>query len=148
MSEAQFWQEIRKNCTTISFYRVENSCDPGMPDVHFITPKGAAGWAELKYIPKSTHKVKMQSGQPKWLFEYSKSGGCALILVRVGSELIYAFDGSLARKLNQGIHVDKITSIFRTEGGRPSWKELEDAIIAHSLEAYHCVVERHSHKQQ
>ena len=99
-NENALWQNIRKNCKRIKFFRVENGCDPGMPDLHFITPTGLAGWLELKYIPKITKKIELRSVQRAWITEYDAHwGGCALLLVQVSTESLYLISGKDLPKL-------------------------------------------------
>ena len=147
MSELAFGKQLRSLCPNIKLWRVENSCGPGMPDVHFITNSGATGWIELKYIQKVNHKVKFRIAQPKWLQDYHNAGGCVIILVKVSKTTIMAFGADSVRQLNRGIHVTNIDekTCFESKNG---FLGLEDFICQKADFAFGCVQSRSSHKHQ
>jgi hypothetical protein len=56
MSEPALWRQLRAHLTPFGrMVRVENSCEPGTPDVAYclqnrVTGRFASGWIELKHI--------------------------------------------------------------------------------------------------
>ena len=143
MSEANFWAIMRHNCKNIKLMRVENKCEPGMPDIHFITKQGTTGWIELKYIDKLSRRVKLRPNQPKWLTDYSKMGGCAMIIVQVGNGFFYIIDGSKARELHKGKRIPDTDCIGHTD----KLETVESYIIGHSVSTYRYVAQHHFHMQ-
>jgi hypothetical protein len=103
MSEKQFWTFVRSNLD-LQMYRVENKVAVGMPDVHYVSECGG-GWIELKYIPrfqiKGRTKIGVRKSQAIWHTNYKKYGGISWILLRVGREKIFLFEGSRAKEISR-----------------------------------------------
>lgn len=104
--EAKFWNKLRDHRDInfpgeIKFYRVENRCSEGMPDLHFLLPQtGASGWIELKCVDTVSRKIKFEPNQPDWLGDYWEGGGLSYVLVSAqnNNELVL-FNGGTARAM-------------------------------------------------
>jgi hypothetical protein len=103
MSEASLWALIKINLA-LKMYRVESRVTAGIPDIHYITPRGS-GWIELKYIKEFPMKGKMQIGLRKaqfiWHKTYALHGGKSWIILRVGRNSLLLLRGKDAEKINK-----------------------------------------------
>jgi hypothetical protein len=93
-SEYLFNKNLRTNLAAYKFHfhRIENhGIEPGMPDIFFLLPNGAAGWIECKIERQLTKKIAYEKAQPAWLCDYWRHGGfcCTLLYLESSSEIIY-----------------------------------------------------------
>ena len=89
--EAKLWRSMRLAFRQLKTWRVENPHQPGMPDVHFLSPDGVAGWMELKFVKRPKNKVAVTYDQCRWAREYNETGGLSLLVVKVGAKDIYVY---------------------------------------------------------
>ena len=117
MSETAFWRdEIRPSLKSFGIlHRVENSIEEGMPDVVYCLRRtkedgpGISGWIENKHVikwpsrPSSILRFKrFTQEQADWLYDWSRIGGKACILAKVGKDY-FLMSGLLARELRNGM---------------------------------------------
>jgi hypothetical protein len=105
VSEANFWQLIRKNVPG-HLVRIENHAGTGQPDVNYCIA-GVEGWIELKYLeafPKRQDTmVRIPHFEPEqriWLTQRKNAGGRVFLFVRVDGIAggFFLFDGKEAAR--------------------------------------------------
>jgi hypothetical protein len=93
--EQRAWDTFSKaiDGSRLKFWRVENLCGDGMPDVHAINRRGTSFWIENKAIvdwpAHSSTAVLARSfepGQLPWGRSYRWFNGLSFVLLRVDSE--------------------------------------------------------------
>jgi hypothetical protein len=94
VNEAGQWQELQRQLRgrkDVHMGRVENPCDPGMPDVSWAWA-GLEGFVELKDLngwPKRGGPVRVRHFRPAqkiWLRRRTRAGGRCHVLIRIGNE--------------------------------------------------------------
>ena len=112
MTEAGFWRSLRRRLPPGHVIRVENSADPGTPDVSFCF-SGLEGFLELKYRPRYPRdtlpllgdRYGLRPTQVLWIPQRVSAGGRVGILAGVESDL-YMIPGSWADQVNQLTRLD------------------------------------------
>jgi hypothetical protein len=135
MSERNFWSFIRPNLG-IKMHRVENKVAAGMPDIHYVSEAGS-GWIELKYIPefqiKGRTKIGIRKAQAIWHKNYKNDGGISWILLRVGREKIFLFNGEHAEKISKMPPDKEIVTMscwsFFGNLKKEDWEDLKSTIL-------------------
>ena len=131
--ETKFWQTMRGGFTSLETWRVENLHQPGMPDVHFLTKEGVAGWMELKTVKRPKNKVAVTYDQLRWARKYNETGGLSLLVVKVGAEDIYIYSHpDKIEKIYDGLYCHEVKPEAHIISFGPADKtgELEKAILA------------------
>jgi hypothetical protein len=107
-SEAGFWASVQLKLAPFgSLHRVENRCELGMPDVHYLlrvprTAPAVAGWLENKELaPPARARTPLRIPsltleQVRWHEAYAGAGGLVFTLLRFGSA--YALLGPTATR--------------------------------------------------
>lgn len=108
MIERTISEKLRENFPRISaggkLYSFESSLTFSTPDLYVVVPvsRGPAlcGWIELKIVPSEDCRIPFRSGQPGWIEDHCKAGGCALVLVYcINSRSFFWLSGKKGRKL-------------------------------------------------
>jgi hypothetical protein len=94
-SEKALWQHLRKEMKGYGKWkRIENICDPGMPDVLYLV-SAATGFIELKEIdslpkkPSTPVLMGIRTAQKFWHKEWYEGGGRSWLLLQVSSPRQY-----------------------------------------------------------
>lgn len=82
--EARFWRWLRRRLLQqvpgVHLTRVENSAEPGMPDVNYCL-EGYESTLELKYTSRFPLKHKVSTSQRIWLRRRSRAGASVRVVV-------------------------------------------------------------------
>lgn len=83
--ETDMWLKGMAHHTSTPWYRVENSCMDGMPDLVMVTNVGHTVFVELKQVAsvKRRHKLRLRPSQIGWIKNWIRHGGRALIVLFV-----------------------------------------------------------------
>jgi len=102
MSESGLWEKFKGAVGKRGhWFRVENSCGIGTPDVSGLVAGGPTWWLELKYRrrwPVRTDTVvkldHFTDAQKAWLVRHGKAGGsCGVLLEVAGEYLLFDWRG-------------------------------------------------------
>ena len=86
----------------------------GVPDVAYAIPRSgwygaASGWLELKYLPAwpqgaltPVRLPQLRAAQVRWLVDWSRAGGNADLLLRVGADCV-GVPGRHAERVARGL---------------------------------------------
>lgn len=105
MSESDFWRSIRPKLSPYGrFKRIEDRAAAGTPDVYYCI-RGAAGWIELKFIPKAPTRPTtclriehLTLDQVTWLLDETNAGGRAWLLMQIEREY-FLTDAAVANQI-------------------------------------------------
>lgn len=122
MSESLFWRNYVKRYLS-SFgvlKRIENLIEIGMPDVVYCLRStlgdgpAVSGWIELKYAHEWPKRESTEFRFPHltkeqvlWLEEWSRIGGKACVMARVGRDF-FLVPGSHCRILRDGVRREEL----------------------------------------
>ena len=128
--ESWFWGKIRDNLKLDFMKRVENKVEPGWPDVHYLH-KALSGWIELKYEAKFPRKIDFEPGQPIWLDNYFRNGGCCYVWLYVEKDnTIYIWLGCHAKELNELGGTEKVKPFAQVQMNARGWLELYQLLFS------------------
>lgn len=124
--EQKFWQQMKKSFGLDLMKRVENSIEPGFPDVHYLH-NGFGGWIELKAQAKFPNSIDFEPAQPLWLTKYWAAGGdCFLFLKVIEEQKVYVWAGCHAMKLDEKGGARAIPPLFVFDMDEKGWSEICD----------------------
>lgn len=121
--ESKFWKLLKANLDIKFLKRIENSVEPGWPDVFY--KDGNSGFIELKAEQRLPSSIDFQPSQPNWLSQYSEAGGdCFVFLYVIEENTIYVWYGSQARELNKVDGARRVKPLFRAFADEECFKEI------------------------
>lgn len=124
MKESDFWKKIRENLKLDFIRRVENSCEPGWADVHYMN-NGYGGWIELKQEDSFPGKIEFEPAQPIWLTNYWENGGyCYIFLYVKKDNQIYVWAGKDAKLLSVLGGTKEVPPLIQTTMNIVGWRQI------------------------
>lgn len=125
---------MRTNIASIGHWqRHEDLLSEGVPDVSY-TIKGASGWVELKYLPKTPpeqHTATIRhftKEQRNWLVDCGRNGGRAWLLLQLGKSY-YLYNWRQVHLFNVAAWQDVLPLATGAWHGRCNWGELVGLLV-------------------